>query len=59
MPLGTIILIIAFLLYLLVGGTVLYALNLLALRLWFDPPSSAAVPVVVQPDPQNLSAQFP
>jgi hypothetical protein len=49
----------AFLLYLLVGGTVLYALNLLALHLWFDPPSSAAAPVVVQQDPQTLTAQFP
>jgi hypothetical protein len=38
----------AFLLYLWVGGTVLYALNMLALHLWFDPPSRPADPIVAE-----------
>jgi len=51
----------AFLLYLLVGGTVLYTLNLLALHLWFDPPPPAAESIVVDAQKPVFSstAQFP
>jgi hypothetical protein len=43
----------AFLLYLWVGGTVLYALNAAALHFWLEPPSRAADPIVAQHEAQT------